>query len=73
MVARPSMSELDPELALIVRALAHAAVSRDRARKSRRPRQPSGYPLAKSRLDGDPHAHSDLRKVQQPASEQPVD
>jgi len=34
------MGELDPELALIVRALAHAAVSRDRARRrSRRARQ----------------------------------
>jgi hypothetical protein len=68
------MGELDPELALIVRALAHAAVSRDRAlRRPWRPRQPSKGSLTQSRIDGDPHAHSDLRKVQQPAPEQPVD
>ena len=68
------MGELDPELALIVRAFAHAAVSRDRARRRfRRQRQPSENPETQLATGGDAHANSDLRKVQQPASEQPVD
>ena len=65
-VARRRMGKLDPELQMLVRVLAHAAVSRDRAALVRPQQTPSRscqsphQPLT----DGDRDAHPDLRKVQ---------
>jgi hypothetical protein len=60
------MASLDAEIAELVKALARAAVSRDRAarKKPRRAHFPvkedtSGQP----RRDGDPDAHTDIRKI----------
>ena len=55
------MEKLDPELVMVVRALARAAVTRDRAAR-RSQRRPDDSP-AQLRTHGDPDAHPDLREV----------
>ena len=70
------MASLDPELIELIKALARAAVSRDRARRkqSRRPQAPNeetrSFP---SRGDGGDDAHDHIRKVQQPTPKRAVD
>jgi hypothetical protein len=60
------MAVLDPELAELIKALARAAVSRDRAQrtKSRRAFSPIEDDEPKpSRSDGEGNANTDIRKV----------
>lgn len=64
MLLQVSVGTVDPEVAMIVRALAHAAVSRDRAARKIASRVAAREGAStQSRNDGDPDAHSDLRKV----------